>query len=157
MKKVVAVLLVLLLPACGSNKMNAGEMGGAAVGSVLGAYLGAQFGGGKGELLAIGVGALIGGVVGFNFGHVVNPSDARQMSETAEKAMEEAADGQLMNWVNPVTGSAGTVTPVRSYFSADGDYCRDYKATIAIPNAYGAGHGQACRRAGGVWHFAGKA
>jgi surface antigen len=69
--------------------------------------------------------------------------------------MAAADDGQLVSWVNPLTGSAGTITPLRSYYLDPGTVCRDYRASVAYAEKIGRMKGSACRKVDGSWDIAG--
>lgn len=52
-----------------------------------------------------------------------NDEDTKLMSDTTDKALDEAKDGEEVRWSNDQTGSSGTITPVRS-FTRQGKDCR---------------------------------
>lgn len=52
-----------------------------------------------------------------------NDEDLKLLSDAADKALDEAKDGEDVSWSNDQTGSSGTITPVRS-FTRQGKDCR---------------------------------
>ena len=55
-----------------------------------------------------------------------NAEDLKLMSGAADKALDEAKEGEDVQWSNDQTGNSGTVTPVRS-FTRQGKDCRQLK------------------------------
>ena len=156
MKKVLVAFLALSLTAC-AGRVSTEEAAVGAVGALLGGYVGSQFAGGRAQWILIGVGTLVGGMAGFNFGPQLDPSDKSMLSGATKGAKAAADDGQLVGWVNPLTGSAGRITPMRSYSVDRGTVCRDYQASIAVAGKIGHLRGSACRKVDGSWEIAGPA
>ena len=52
-----------------------------------------------------------------------NDEDLKLLSDSADKALESAKDGEAVAWRNEETGNSGTLTPTRS-FTRDGRDCR---------------------------------
>jgi len=153
MKKVLVVAAALLFAACsGDRTMTNGQMIGTVGGGFLGGYVGSHFGGGAANILFIVAGTAVGAAAGYSFGNTLIPSDRTQFENSTKLAMEKMEDGQLMNWSNPEPGVAGTITPVKSYQTRDGYYCRDFDASIAAKKeGVGHGKGRACKVQGGSW------
>jgi surface antigen len=145
-----AVSLVLLLTGCAEVSQNPktaiGGLGGAATGGLIAAAAG-----GGGEAIAAGVigGALLGGLVG----NLLDDRDRRLAAEATHRALEAAPSGQSVAWRNPDSGHDGTVTPIRTYQAAGGDYCREYQATVTIEGRQERGYGTACRQPDGSWRM----
>jgi surface antigen len=55
-----------------------------------------------------------------------NDADLKLLSDSADKALDSAKDGETVAWDNEQTGSSGTVTPTRS-FTQEGHDCRRLK------------------------------
>lgn len=155
MKKVVAVVAVLALGACSvPDRFSTGEAVGTLAGAAIGTIVGLQFGGGIGNVIFGILGGASGAVGGYTFGRQLDPSDKAEMQSSAERAMAEASDGQLVTWVNQRTGSAGTIMPVRTFYAGNGIQCRDFEASVAIDAGVGEGRGRACRSGSGAWQLA---
>ena len=54
-------------------------------------------------------------------------------------------------WENPRTGARGTVTPIASAYTQDGQTCRDFLASYVNGNAQAWMQGEACQQSQGVW------
>lgn len=157
MKKVMILTAALLLAACQNTQMNQGQIAGGLAGAVVGGFAGSMFGGGTGQLLFILAGATVGGGAGYSIGDQLLPSDQTKFQQSTQHAMDNVGDGQLVNWINPQTGVAGTIKPTRSYYAGNNRYCRDFQASIAVNAGVGEGAGRACRIAGGAWFIDEKA
>lgn len=152
MKKLMIISVALMVAACsGNNRMSNGQMIGAVGGGLLGGYVGSHFGSGAGNILFMVVGTTVGAAAGYSFGSTLLPSDRSKFENSTQLAMDNVSDGQLLNWTNADTGVAGTITPLKTYYSSEGYYCRDFDATIAAKEGVGAGKGRACRAESGSW------
>jgi hypothetical protein len=68
-----------------------------------------------------------------------------------QQALEATPSGEALRWREPASGRRGTVTPVRTFRTAQG-FCREYAVTLSVPD--GTGHAWrdvACRDQAGVW------
>jgi len=141
-----AMLMTFLLFGCESTgpKTAVGGLGGAAAGGLLAAALG-----GKGPGIAAGtiLGALIGGTIGDR----LDAADREKANAAASRALEAVPSGQSVAWQNPDSGNTGAVTPVRTYQTSTGQYCREYTQTITIGGEKHKSYGTACREADGSW------
>ena len=157
MKKILVVIALLSVAACSSSQnaqtVNPGPMIGTAVGALIGGFAGGQFGGGAGQVVFTLVGGAIGAAAGFSISDQLLPSDITRFRNSAKLAMENTGDGQLHSWTNPLTGVAGTIKPVRTYYAAQDTYCRDFEATIAIKDDIGEASSRACKISGGSWYL----
>ncbi len=54
-------------------------------------------------------------------------------------------------WENPSTGARGTVTPIASAYTQDGQTCRDFLASYVQGTAQSWMQGEACKQDKGVW------
>ncbi len=126
------------------------EQTGTVVGGVLGGVLGSQVGSGRGQTAATIIGAIAGGALGGSVG--------RSMSETdrlkAAQALEKTRTGENARWRNPDTGHQYTVTPTRTYQSAEGP-CREYRMNGVIDGRPEVIEGTACRQNDGHWRVVG--
>src|SRR5262245_20146370 len=141
-------LVATLLTGCAEVSQNPktaiGGLGGAAVGGLIAAAAG---GGGTGIAAGVIGGGLLGGLVG----NVLDDRDRRLAAEAAHRALETTPSHQSVAWRNPDSGHAGTVTPVRTYQTAEGTYCREYQTTVMIEGRQERGYGTACRQPDGSW------
>jgi len=54
-------------------------------------------------------------------------------------------------WENPRTGARGTVTPIASAYTQDGQTCRDFLASYVSGSSQAWMQGEACKPDKGVW------
>lgn len=94
-------------------------------------------------------GILIGGMVG----NLLDQRDKQMAAEAAHRAMESTPTGKSVAWQNPDSGHSGTVTPTRTYQTANGTYCRDYQTTVVIDDKNERATGTACRQPDGSWRI----
>jgi surface antigen len=142
------ILMAFLLMGCetAGTKTAVGGLGGAAAGGLLGAALG---GGGTG----IAAGTILGGLIGGAIGNRMDTADRERANTAAAQALEAAPSGQSVAWRNPDNGNTGAVTPVRTYQTSTGEYCREYTQTITIGGEKHQSYGTACRQADGTWRI----
>ena len=156
MQKMLAVLAVLSIAGCSNThitQMNSGQIGTTALAALVGGLTAGQFGSGTGQLIFTAIGATIGAGVGYSIGEQLVPSDMSEFKDSAKVAMEITEDGQLYNWANPLTGVAGIIKPIRTYYAGNNIYCRDFEAKIAVNHDIGKAASRACRIAGGAWYL----
>lgn len=72
---------------------------------------------------------------------------ARLMQQT----LESAPDGATRRWTNDGTGHAGTITPVKTYVTQNGYFCRDYREEIALADGGQRFFHTACRTEDARW------
>jgi surface antigen len=84
-------------------------------------------------------------------GNLLDERDKKLAAETAQRAMETSPTGKSATWRNPDNGHYGTVTPVKTYQSANGSYCREYQQTVTIDGKQENANGTACRQPDGSW------
>jgi len=143
-----AILAAFLLMGCetAGTKTAVGGLGGAAAGGLLGAALG-------GGSTGIAAGTILGGLIGGAIGNQMDAADRARASAAAANALETAPSGHSVAWQNPDSGNTGTVTPVRTYQTSTGQYCREYTQTITIGGERHQSYGTACREPDGRWRI----
>jgi surface antigen len=72
-------------------------------------------------------------------------SDVNLAAELMQTTLESAPDGATRQWRNQATGNGGEVTPLRTYVSGGGDFCRDYREELAVAGDSGRFYHTACR------------
>jgi surface antigen len=146
----IAIAMLLLVPLTGCQtisenpKTAIGGLGGSATGGLIAAAAGA---GGAGIAAGVIGGALVGGLVG----NLLDQRDKDLQAKAAAQAFEAAPSGKGVAWKNPDNGHAGTVTPTRTYQTAQGSYCREYTQTVTIEGKQENSYGTACRQPDGSW------
>jgi surface antigen len=80
-------------------------------------------------------------------------SDVSMASQLVQTTLESAPDGATRHWTNQQTGNSGEITPLRTYATEDGYFCRDYREELAVGAQTGRFYHTACRddAAGWVW------
>jgi len=146
-----AALVVLSLSACAEVQNNPKRSLGALVGAGLGALAGSQIGGGTGQLAAVAIGALGGAYLGGEVGRSLDRADKAHAERAAQSALEYTRAGQTARWRNPDSGRSGTFTPARTYQTADGRDCREYRTTVTVGGQSKDAYGTACRQGDGTW------
>ena len=148
MKKIVTLLVILTLGAgligCANpTKQDVGTISG----GVIGGLLGSQFGGGTGQLVAIGVGTLAGAYLGGQIGKSMDDVDRMKMSQ----ALDNNNVGQPAYWRNQQTGATYRVTPTKNVRVGTNKYCREFRTTADIAGKQQQMYGTACRKPDGTW------
>jgi len=153
-RRCMAIVLLVAFPALSCStlaektsdnpKAVLGSLGGAAVGAGIAALA-------HGNPAAIVISAVAGGLIGGAIGHHLDNKDKQLAEQTAARAFENNHTGQGSTWKNPDTGNSGTVTPTKTYQSASGQYCREYRQDVMIGNEKHQAYGTACRQPDGSW------
>jgi surface antigen len=147
----VITLAAVLVTGCATVESNPKTTIGAAGGATVGGLIAAAAGGNPAAIAASVIGGLlVGGLVG----NLLDDRDKRMQAEAAHRALETAPAGQSVAWKNPDNGHAGTVTPTKTYQTANGTYCRDYQTTVEIEGKQERASGKACRQPDGTWRIA---
>jgi surface antigen len=152
MKKmlILLILIAFVLPGC-SSTTGPKEGMGTVLGAGTGALIGSQIGGGRGTLVAVAVGTLAGAILGQEVGRSLDRADTMAMRQNAQYGLEHTKVNQTTTWVNPDTGNSGAITPVKTYQTAQGQYCREYTQTVTVAGQQQQAYGTACRQPDGTW------
>ena len=129
------------------------QVGGTLVGGVVGAAIGSQFGGGKGQLVAVGVGALLGALIGNDVGRSMDDRDRMYAVGATQQALEVSPACTTITWNNPGTGNHGAITPTYTYEASPGLYCREFQQQVVIGGQVQDAYGTACRQPDGSWEI----
>jgi len=81
----------------------------------------------------------------------IDAADRSYAEPAAQRGLESLRAGTASNWRNPGNGNTGTFTPVRTWRTAQGNWCRDFRHSVTIQGATRHGNGTACRRGAGHW------
>ena len=153
MKKMIILILAVLLVISGCAPHSSGprEQTGTLLGAGTGALLGAQVGSGRGRLVAVAIGTLAGALVGQDIGRTLDRADQVAMQQNAHYALEYAPSHNSTQWRNPDSGNRGEITPIETYQTSTGQYCREYRQTVWIGGDQQQAYGTACRQPDGNW------
>jgi hypothetical protein len=67
------------------------------------------------------------------------------------EVLSRSGNGASVPWENPHSGARGTVTPIASAYSQDGQTCRDFLASYVRGSSQAWLQGEACKQQKGVW------
>src|SRR5512143_3642870 len=144
----VVVLVAIVATGCATMEANPKTTVGAAGGGLVGGLIAAAAGGNPAAIAASVIGGMLIGVM---VGNLLDQRDKQMAAEAAHRAMESTPTGKPVAWKNPDSGHSGTVTPTKTYQTANGTYCREYQTTVLIDGKQERATGTACRRADGSW------
>ncbi len=144
-------LMLVMVNACATGGPK--QTFGTVLGGVGGAALGSQVGKGSGRIAATAIGTLLGAFVGSEIGASMDRTDRLYAQQTAQKALEASRIGEAVEWRNPDSGHYGSVTPVRTYQTPTGQYCREFQQSINVGGKNQMAYGRACRMPDGQWHI----
>ena len=94
---------------------------------------------------------MLGGLLGSSIGKSLDDTDKLMMERTTQASLEHVQSGQTSSWSNPDSGHSGTVTPVKTYQTNSGQYCREYQQTVTVGGDQQEAYGTACRQPDGSW------
>jgi len=121
---------------------------GAVLGGLAGAAVGAGVAGNDDRAVAIAVGTVIGAAIGADIGRRMDQADRACTGH----ALELAASGKSVTWINGRSGITYQLTPLDSRPSADG--CRRFRLVATGPFGLSEGRATACPGDDGVWKLA---
>ncbi len=151
MRKIILMIAaVAMLAGCTADQGNKQTLG-TLLGATGGAVLGSNVGKGKGNIVGIAAGTLLGAYAGNEIGASLDRADMGYANNTAQEAFETAPAGRTSSWRNPDSGNSGTVTPVKTYQTNNGQYCREYNQTVNVGGRTEEAYGTACRQEDGSW------
>jgi len=138
----IVVLLGAFTTGCQTTKEDTGRV----LGGVIGGILGAQVGKGSGRTAATVAGTIAGVYVGGSIGRSMDDVDRLKMGRT----LETNRTNQPTSWNNPDTNRDYTVTPTRTFETAEGP-CREFTTEVDIGGRRETAYGTACRQPDGAW------
>ena len=68
-----------------------------------------------------------------------------------DRALETQISGETISWTNPDSGSSGQVTPLRTFKTSEGQWCREYLQQAALVTEDALRKAVACRETDGRW------
>jgi surface antigen len=151
MRNIITLILIglFMISVTGCETYSQRQQAGGIMGGALGGVLGSNVGRGEGRIAAIIAGTLVGAVIGSEIGLYMDKTDELN----AQHALEMNPDRQTSRWHNPNTGADFSTTPVSTYQSSSGKYCREYQTDIIVSGKKESGYGTACRQPDGTWEI----
>lgn len=120
---------------------------GLILGAVTGGLIGSKLTSKKDRAAGIIGGAILGAIVGSSVGKSMDKADHHCVGQT----LEHAPDNQMVTWRDPDRGMQYQVTPVQTYQTANGGYCREYQTISTVNGRSQETYGTACRQDDGAW------
>lgn len=77
--------------------------------------------------------------------------DLAYAKAAASEVLRRGEKDASLDWENPSTGARGTVTPIASAYTQDGQTCRDFLASYVKESTQSWLQGEACRQDRGAW------
>ena len=81
----------------------------------------------------------------------LSDDDVRLAARLLQQTLETAPDATTRRWVNQETGHHGSITPVRTYLTEGGYFCRDYREELSVGGQTGRFEHSACRNDAARW------
>lgn len=78
-------------------------------------------------------------------------ADRLALQAALSEALESQVSGASLAWTNPDSGRSGTITPLRTFKSQQGQWCREYSALETSETGPQEQRAIACREGAGVW------
>jgi surface antigen len=82
--------------------------------------------------------------------------ESQAMRQAGQAALELGNSGTQVHWDDMVTGASGSITPLRVFRTADGQWCRRLVLTVAAGRDPSVFNRTACRRTDGEWQLQGE-
>jgi surface antigen len=79
------------------------------------------------------------------------PADLAYARAAASAVLSRGEKDSSIPWENPRTGTRGTVTPIASAYTQDGQTCRDFLASFVSGSSQSWVQGEACKQQQGDW------
>jgi 17 kDa outer membrane surface antigen len=91
------------------------------------------------------------GSIGAKAGELPPDTDLVFTRAAVSEVLSRFGNDSSVPWENPRSGARGTVTPIASAYSQDGQTCRDFLASYVQGKSQAWLQGEACRQEKGVW------
>lgn len=80
------------------------------------------------------------------------PAEDVKIADAAkQQALETRRDGEPIAWRNVKTGNSGSITPVRTYVTEAGTFCREYREVVSIGTSKEEATATGCRTRPRAW------
>ncbi|WP_158260067.1 RT0821/Lpp0805 family surface protein [Zobellella endophytica] len=77
--------------------------------------------------------------------------DVAQADRAVQRALETAPSETPIGWYNQDSGNSGSITPLDTYVSRSGHYCRHYRERLVLGEHSESYLDTACRNGDGIW------
>ncbi len=76
----------------------------------------------------------------------------KEVDVAIQIALETHLSGRSRSWSSPRSGYSGRITPVRTWRSRSGQFCRAFIEVVRLPSGFERNsRGRACRTDQGIW------
>ena len=75
------------------------------------------------------------------------------MTRNLQLSLELDPSGSERRWFGSASGHGGAARPLRTFRTASGIHCRDFRQTVRLGGHRGEAFGTACRRPDGHWRI----
>jgi surface antigen len=79
--------------------------------------------------------------------------DILKAAEALQESLEGKIDGEPVLWSNKISGRAGAITPIRTFVTEDGVFCREYIETLVVDGSTENIENTGCRDEAGIWRW----
>jgi hypothetical protein len=86
-------------------------------------------------------------------GEMPPDGDLAYARAAASEVLRGGKKGASQPWENPSTGARGTITPIASAYTQDGQTCRDFLASYISSTSEAWLQGAACKQRQGAWEI----
>ncbi len=125
----------------------------AAAGAVAAKVASELYGPEAGRLVGRGIEVLWGGLFRGERDAELSQDDRQRMARNLQLSLELDPSGSERRWFNPANGHGGAARPLRTFRTAAGIHCRDFRQTVQLGGPRGEAFGTACRRPDGHWRI----
>lgn len=88
---------------------------------------------------------------GFRQAGVLTPLESQTLQRVTNQALETRLSGDSLDWYDTETGRRGVITPVRTFKTAQGRFCREFTDQRLLEGGAQEQRGIACREPQGGW------
>ena len=79
--------------------------------------------------------------------------EIRAGAATVQVVLERYPSGTVGVWIDPETDTTGSITPIRTFQSTNGTYCREFISKMERANRKTSEEAVGCRTGDGVWEI----
>jgi len=83
----------------------------------------------------------------------MSDSDVDLAVATMQASLESDPNGTASSWSNPETGNRGSITPLETFQTDEGYYCREFEEALSVGGRSGSYDNAACRDDDGTWRL----
>lgn len=81
----------------------------------------------------------------------LSDGDAAMAAAALQAGLARSGDGETLTWDSGETRAAGAVTPLATYVTSTGYFCREYRESLHVGERRESATGTACLNEAGTW------